>query len=164
MKTGKRCFDKIGGRTKIVIKKKIKQKYILAFCYLMSLLPIFLPWCYFDEEIDGIKYGTDIVNYVVMIVLAAVTFFCIVFYTNQKGIMITGILLFIHPVMYFVCGLSWYVPLLADFNLLLSLEVVHYGFYLSLLCSSLMCWFYVKKGRKDMENNRLKRRKDKMAI
>ena len=100
----------------------------------------------------------------VMIVLAAVTFFCIVFYTNQKGIMITGILLFIHPVMYFVCGLSWYVPLLADFNLLLSLEVVHYGFYLSLLCSSLMCWFYVKKGRKDMENNRLKRRKDKMAI
>ena len=122
--------------------EKIKKKYILAFCYLMSLLPTFLPWCYFDEEIDGIKFGTDIVNHVMMIVLAAVTFFCIIFYTNQKGKMITSVLLVIHPVMYLVCGLSWYVPLLTDFNLLLSLEVVHYGFYLSLLCSSLMCWLY----------------------
>lgn len=108
----------------------------------MSLLPIFLPWCYFDEEMDGIKYGTDIVNHVVMIVLAAVTFSCIIFCANQKGKRITSILLAIHPVMYLVCGLSWYVPLLTDFNLLLSLEGVHYGFYLSLLCSSLMCWLY----------------------
>ena len=64
--------------------EKTKKKYILAFCYLMSLLPIFLPWCYFDEEIDGIKYGTDIVNHVGMIVLAAVTFFCIIFISKSK--------------------------------------------------------------------------------
>ena len=126
--------------------EKIKKKYILAFCYLMSLLPIFLPWCYFDEEIDGIKCGIDIVNHVMMIVLAGVTFFCIMFVSNQRGKMITSILLIMHPVIYLVQGLFWYVPLLTDFNLLLSLEAVHYGFYLSLLCSSLMCWFYVKKG------------------
>lgn len=128
--------------------EKTKKKYILAFCYLMSLLPIFLPWCYFDEEIDGIKYGTDIVNHVGMIVLAAVTFFCIIFYKNKKGKMVTSVLLAIHPVMYLVCGLSWYVPLLTDFNLFLSLKAVHYGFYLSLFCSSLMCWLYVQKGKK----------------
>ena len=121
----------------------------------MSLLPIFLPWCYFDEEIDGIKYGIDIVNHVVMIVLAAVTFFCIIFYTNQKGKMITSVLLVIHPVMYLVFGLFWYVPLLTDFNLFLSLEVVHYGFYLSLLCSSLMCWLFGQKGRKDDNDEKI---------
>ncbi len=127
---------------------KAKKKYILAFCYLMSLLPIFLPWCYFDEEIDGIKYGTDIVNHVIMIVLAVVTFFCILFYKNQRGKMITTIFLLIHPVIYLVYGLFWYVPLLTDFNLLLSLEAIHYGFYLSLLCSSLMYWVWSKsKGK-----------------
>lgn len=44
----------------MIFINKAKKKYIAAFCYIMSLLPIFLPWCYFDKEIDGIKYGTDI--------------------------------------------------------------------------------------------------------
>lgn len=123
---------------------KEKKIYIVAFCYIMSLLPIFLPWCYFDEEIDGIKYGIDIVNHVMMIVLAGVTFFCIIFSTNQREKMITGILLIVHPIIYLAYSLFWYVPLLADFNLLFSLEAIHYGVYLSLLCSSLMCWLYVK--------------------
>ncbi len=121
-----------------------KKRYIMAFCYIMSLLPIFLSWCYFDEEIDGIKYGVDIVNNAMMIVLAGITFFCVIFISGKKAKMITGILLIMHPVIYFVHGLFWYVPLLTDFNLLLSLEALHYGFYLSLLCSSLMCWLYLK--------------------
>lgn len=127
--------------------EKSKRKYILAFCYLMSLLPVFLPWCYFDEEVDGIKYGTDLLNHAVMAVLAAVTFFCIIFFKNQKGKRATSMLLAVHPVIYLMYGLFWYVPLLTDFNLLLSLEAVHYGFYLSLLCSGLMCWGYVRSIR-----------------
>lgn len=128
----------------MIFINKAKKKYIAAFCYIMSLLPIFLPWCYFDKEIDGIKYGTDIVNNMGLIVLSGITFFSIIFCENQRGKILTKILLIMHPVIYLVHGLLWYVPLLTDFNLLLSLEAVHYGFYLSLLCSSLMYLFYQK--------------------
>jgi hypothetical protein len=37
-------------------------------------------------------------------------------------------ILLMHPIIYLMCGLFWYVPLLADFNLQLSLEAAHYGF------------------------------------
>ena len=83
---------------------KAKKKYIAAFCYIMSLLPIFLPWCYFDKEIDGIKYGTDIVNNMVFIVLAGITFFSMIFCETQRG-MITNILLIMHPTIYLAYGL-----------------------------------------------------------
>jgi hypothetical protein len=34
---------------------RVSISYAMAFCYLISLLPVFLPWRYFDEEIDGIN-------------------------------------------------------------------------------------------------------------
>jgi hypothetical protein len=37
-------------------------------------------------------------------------------------------ILLMHPIIYLMCGLFWYVPLLTDFNLQLSLEAAHYGF------------------------------------
>lgn len=127
---------------------KEKKRFIMAFCYVISLLPVFLPWCYFDKEMDGINYGTDIVNHVMLGVLAGITFLCIIFVQNQRGRMVTNVLLIMHPVIYLAYGLFWYVPLLTDFNLRLSLEAAHYGFYLSLLCSSLMYLFYIKMDRK----------------
>ena len=35
----------------MMFMNKEKKIYIVAFCYIMSLLPIFLQWRYFDEEI-----------------------------------------------------------------------------------------------------------------
>lgn len=128
--------------------EKIKKRYFLAICYIVSLLPIFLPWCYFDERVDGIKCGTDIVNHIMMIVLAGVTVYCMIFQVNKRGKFITCLLLIMHFVIYFVYAMFWYVPLLTDFNFILSLQALHYGFYLSLLWNCLMFWFYVKKGMK----------------
>lgn len=122
----------------MIFKNKIKKRYIEAICYIMSLLPIFLPWCYFEEEMDGIKYGTDIVNHFVIIVLMGVTFFSILFVKNGKRKMSISVLLLLHTVIYLFYGLFWYVPLITDFNFMLSLESVHYGFYVSLLCNGLM--------------------------
>lgn len=42
------------------------------------------------------------------------------------------------------CSLFWYVPLFTDFSLLLSLEAVHYGCYLSPLSIGPMFSLYVK--------------------
>ena len=53
---------------------KAEKRHFAAFGYLLSLLPVLLPWCYFDRELDGIKYGIDIVNNTALMILAAVTF------------------------------------------------------------------------------------------
>ena len=39
------------------------KKILVCIFYVLSLLPLFLPWCYFEEEVDGIKSGLDIVNH-----------------------------------------------------------------------------------------------------
>lgn len=124
-----------------------KKRYIEAFCYLISLVPLFLPWCYFDKEIDGIKNGIDIIGYAIPVALGSVTILGILFAKGQVGKMITSIVLMLHVVVILFMGLTWYVPLLTDFSLQLSLDAAHYGFYLSLLCSTAMCLFYVKNAR-----------------
>lgn len=122
--------------------RKIKKKDIAALVYIVSLLPLLLPWCYFDEGIDGIKYGTDIVNPKVFIVLAVATFLCLMLAESPNARRLAKILLLLHVVIYIFCALFWYVPLMTDFNLLLSLEAAHSGVYLSLLSISLVYLFY----------------------
>ncbi len=121
--------------------RKVKKKDIAALVYIVSLLPMLLPWCYFDEEIDGIKYGTDIVNPKIFIVLAVATFLCLMFTESPKAKRLAKIFLLLHVVLYLFYALFWYVPLLTDFNLLLSLEAAHSGVYLSLLGIGLVYFF-----------------------
>lgn len=128
---------------------KMRDRALLAFFYCISLLPVFLPWCYFDKEIDGIKSGIDIINKALLVCLFGVTFFSLIFLKTQKENKVTKILLVLHYAVYLFYGLFWYVPLLTDFNLLLSLQALHYGFYLSILFHSVVCWIYRKRNRKE---------------
>ncbi len=123
---------------------KVKKRCLMVFCYLISLLPVFLPWCYFDEGIDGIKYGTDIVHGNVFMILVAVTVLSMALAKGQRGHMAVKLLLLMHFAIYLFGSFFWYVPLLTDFNLLLSLDAMHYGCYLSLLSIALMFLLYVK--------------------
>lgn len=127
---------------------RIRDRALLAFLYCISLIPVFLPWCYFDREMDGVKSGIDIINKTLLVCLFGVTFFCLMFLKNQKESKVTGMLLVLHYAVYLFYGLFWYVPLLTDFNLLLSLQALHYGFYLSVLFHSIVCWIYLKRDRK----------------
>ncbi len=65
--------------------RNVKKKDIAALAYIISLLPLLLPWCYFDAEIDGIKYGTDIINPKVFIVLAVATFLSLMLAESKKA-------------------------------------------------------------------------------
>ena len=107
------------------------KKILVCIFYVLSLLPLFLPWCYFEEEVDGIKSGLDIVLGVLLA-------------RNERGRKLTKILLLTHSAIYLFYALFWYVPLLTDFNLLLSLEAAHYGLYLSLVCNGLLYFYYAK--------------------
>lgn len=124
--------------------RNVNKKDIAALAYIMSLLPLLLPWCYFDEEIDGIKYGTDIINPKLFIVLALATFLSLLLAESQKARGIAKLFLLIHGALYLFCALFWYVPLMTDFDLLLSLEAAHSGVYLSLLSIGLVYLFYRK--------------------
>ncbi len=121
---------------------KAKKRHFAAFGYLLSLLPVLLPWCYFDRELDGIKYGIDIVNNTALMILAAVTFSAILTAKKAKTKVIVKILLAMHFFLYLFCSFFWYVPLITDFDLRLSLESVHYGFYVSVLCNGIVYLFY----------------------
>ncbi|MEY8391068.1 hypothetical protein D3Z36_01815 [Lachnospiraceae bacterium] len=121
---------------------KIEKRYFAAFCYMLSLSPVLLPWCYFDKDMDGIKYGIDIVNNAVLLSLATVTIAAILSARKPKAKIVVKILLGFHFVVYFFCSFFWYVPLISDFDLRLSLESVHYGFYLSVLCNGLVYLLY----------------------
>lgn len=137
----------MGGKRRkyrIAYIRKVKKKDIAALVYIVSLLPMLLPWCYFDEGIDGIKYGIDIVNQKVFIVLAVATFFSLLFAESPKAKCLAKIFLLLHVALYLFCALFWYVPLLTDFNLLLSLEAAHSGVYLSVLSIGLVYLFYRK--------------------
>lgn len=122
--------------------RKIEKKDIAPFIYIVSLLPLLLPWCYFDAEIDGVKYGTDIINPKVFIVLAVATFLSLMFAESSKARCLTRIFLLLHVALYLLGALFWYVPLMTEFNLLLSLEALHSGVYLSLLSVGLVYLFY----------------------
>ncbi len=122
--------------------RKIEKKDIAPFIYIVSLLPLLLPWCYFDAEIDGVKYGTDIINPKVFIVLAVATFLSLMFAESPKARCLTRIFLLLHVALYLLGALFWYVPLMTEFNLLLSLEALHSGVYLSLLSVGLVYLFY----------------------
>ncbi len=122
----------------------IGKKILVCVFYVVSLLPLVLPWCYFEEEVDGMKCGLDIINHAVLLILAFATLLSILLVGNERGRRITKILLVIHSAIYLVYALFWYVPLLTDFDLLLSLEAAHCGFYLSLVCNGLLYFFYTK--------------------
>ena len=126
------------------IIRNVKKKDIAALAYIISLLPLLLPWCYFDAEIDGIKYGTDIINPKVFIVLAVATFLSLMLAESKKARGVAKLCLLIHAALYIFCALFWYVPLMTDFNLLLSLEAAHSGVYLSLLSIGLVYLLYRK--------------------
>lgn len=130
-------------------KPQTKARYVLAFCYFISLLPLFLPWCYFDKETDGIKTGIDIINPKTLLALGGFTLFHLLSAKSRTGKAITRLLLLLHIAMYLISGLLWYVPLVTDFHIILSLEAMHYGFYLSLLCSGSMYFLYRKIEKKD---------------
>lgn len=123
---------------------EMRYKAFTVFFYGISLAPVFLPWCYFDREIDGVKRGIDIINNTFLVCLFGVTVFCITCLKKAKSSKVTGMLLILHYGVYLFYGLFWYVPLLTDFNLFLSLEALHYGFYLSILCHSFVCLIYFR--------------------
>ena len=128
---------------------RMRDRTLGVFLYCISLLPVFLPWCYFDKEIDGVKSGIDIINKDLQACLFGVTFFSLMFLKNQKRYKVIRMLFVLHYAVYLFYGLFWYVPLLTDFNLFLSLQALHYGFYLSMLFHSVVCWIYLKKDRKE---------------
>ncbi len=132
---------------------KPKTRYAFVFCYFISLLPLFLPWCYFDKEADGIKTGIDIINTKLLLALGCITLFCLLSAKSQAGKFITKLLLLLHIAVYLISGLFWYVPLVTDFHVLLSLEAMHYGFYLSLLCSGSMYFLYGKNEKKESNHH-----------
>ena len=120
------------------------KKILVCILYVLSLLPLFLPWCYFEEEVDGIKSGLDIVNHAALLILIFATLLGVLLARNERGRKLTKILLLTHSAIYLFYALFWYVPLLTDFNLLLSLEAAHYGLYLSLVCNGLLYFYYAR--------------------
>lgn len=128
-------------------EKYVKYSWKAAICwsavYVVSLLPIFLPWFYFDQEIDGIKYGVTFLNnrfsYLIFI-LTLVSMF-----TSKmlkKGEKITLSLLCLHVVVYIYWFCFWYNETVADFSLAISFETARFGFYISLFCSLALCISY----------------------
>ena len=130
------------------VSQKIEKRHWTALLYIVTLLPVFLPWCYFEEEVDGIKYGTDIVNHALLLSLVALTLISILLARKEKIRKITKMLLLMHAAIYLFYLLFWYVPLVTDFDLILSLESAHFGVYLSLLCSGLMYLFYARGAKR----------------
>ena len=93
------------------------KKILVCIFYVLSLLPLFLPWCYFEEEVDGIKSGLDIVNHAALLILIFATLLGVLLARNERGRKLTKILLLTHSAIYLFYALFWYVPLLTDFNL-----------------------------------------------
>lgn len=124
-----------------------KETVFLLIAYIISLLPIHLPWFYFDKEIDGIKMGNDLLNNHLFLILIICTIVAILFSASYKICgYIAGILLMLHAAIYLYYFLFWYTPFSSDFNIYVSLDTAHYGFYLSMISSLLMLALYIMLG------------------
>lgn len=120
------------------------RKGVIIFLYVISLMTLFLPWCYFDQDIDGIQYGKDMVNGIGMVILVGVTLGGLVFAKTKNQKRITIVLLLMHPIIYISYFLFWYIPFITDFNLKVSIEAGHYGIYLAILSSIAVFLIYMK--------------------
>ena len=125
-------------------KEQIYNKLKLLVFYMVSLLPLWLPWFGFDREIDGLRSGIEMINHIVLLILVLlmiITILCVPVIWQRK-IMI--LVLLIHLIVYLGYFLFWYVPLITDFNIVTSFETAHWGFYVGILLNVVLI-HYCKK-------------------
>ena len=124
--------------------KDFKQIIGKTSCYFFSLMPLFLPWFYFDSHIDGMQRGIDIINKYLLSVMICLMVVAIII---NKFIIL---MIFLHIAVYFLYFCFWYVPYIADFNILISIDTAHFGFYLSILINSLFVFLIKRRCKNDI--------------
>ena len=125
-------------------KEQIYNKLKLLIFYMASLLPLWFPWFGFDQEIDGLRSGIEMINHIVLLILAIlmiITILCVPVIWQRK-IMI--LVLLIHLIVYMGYFLFWYVSLITNFNIITSFETAHVGFYLTVALNILLILFIKK--------------------
>lgn len=127
--------------------KLLQNRAVLLVIYVISLLPLWLPWFGFDPEIDGLRSGYATINHIVLAILAVATTIGILIARSEKMRVLTLALLLLHPVLYGFYFLFWYVRLITSFNIITSFETAHLGFYIALILSIGVYVFYKKSIR-----------------
>lgn len=115
--------------------KLFQNRFVMLAFYVISLLPLWLPWFGFDAEIDGLRSGYATINHIVLAILVAATIICLLIARDGKLRVLVLALLLLHPVLYMFYFLFWYVRLITSFNIITSFETAHLGFYIALLLS-----------------------------
>lgn len=124
--------------------KLLQNRFAILAFYVISLLPLWLPWFGFDPEIDGLRSGYATINHIVLAILTVATVICLLIARDGKLRVVTLALLLLHPVVYMFYFLFWYVRLITSFNIITSFETAHIGFYIAMILSIGVYMLYKK--------------------
>ena len=49
--------------------KLFQNRFVMLAFYVISLLPLWLPWFGFDPEVDGLRSGIETINPIILVIL-----------------------------------------------------------------------------------------------
>ena len=117
--------------------KLFQNRFVMLAFYVISLLPLWLPWFGFDPEVDGLRSGIETINPIILVILVIAMMGCIFIVPAQHRRMASIIVLLLHDIVYVGYFLFWHVPLVTDFDIITSFETAHFGFYLAIILNVL---------------------------